>query len=254
MDDRKLTPAQRMREIPVLYEDAWVIAFDKPAGLLIAPDRWDKSRPNLMDAVHQSLGFSVNNAHRLDGPTSGVLLCAKDRETLRHLVRQFGQRLVAKTYRAIVKGSPAFDQTTIESPITDDPRRPGRMRIDPKRGKPAVTRAQVLERFFGYALVECLPETGRTHQIRVHLASVGCPCVADSFYGEDTSLLLSRIKRDYRPKPGQIERPILGRLGLHASRLEFAHPGLAEKMAVEAPDPKDFSVTLRNLRRFASRP
>ena len=239
-----------MRLPPILCEDAAVLVFDKPSGLLVAPDRWDKTRANLMDAVHAARGEQVNNVHRLDADTSGVLLCAQTLEALRQLTEQFEAHTVEKRYVALVAGRPQADRFTIDQPLGDDPRKLGRMRLD-ARGKPAVTEVTVLERFRGHALVECRPQTGRTHQLRVHLASVGCPIVADPFYGGAPGILLSALKPGYRQKRDEPERPLLGRLALHALALAFDHPTTGVRTSVEAPLPKEFKVALKYLREFA---
>lgn len=240
-----------MRLPPVLLEDDALVVFDKPSGLLIAPDRWDKTRANLMAAVHARLGEHVNNVHRLDADTSGVVLCTKTPDALRHCAAQFETHTVVKRYLALVVGNPVGDRFVIDRPIDDDPRKQGRMRVA-DGGKPAVTDVTVLERFRGWAFVECRPKTGRTHQLRVHLAALGCPIVADPFYGADAGIFLSSLKRNYRVKPGETERPLLGRLALHARSLELDHPSTGARTTVEAPVPKEFSVALKYLREFAA--
>lgn len=240
-----------MRLPPVLLEDAALLVFDKPSGLLVAPDRWDKTRPNLMAAVHAARGLETNNVHRLDADTSGVLLCAKTAEALRSLTAQFEAHTVEKRYLALVAGHPAAERFTIDQPLGDNPRKAGRMRVDLAHGKPAVTEVTVLERFRGHALVECRPQTGRTHQLRVHLASVGYPIVADPFYGGAAAIFLSAFKPGYRHKRDEPERPLLGRLALHAFSLAFDHPLSGARTVVEAPQPKEFSVALKYLREFA---
>lgn len=242
-----------MRLPPVLLEDAAVLVFDKPSGLLVAPDRWDKTRANLMGAVHAARGEQVNNVHRLDADTSGVLLCAQTLDALRHLTEQFERHTVEKRYVALVAGHPQADRFTIDQPLGDDPRRPGRMRLDAGQGKPALTEVVVLERFRGHAFVECRPHTGRTHQLRVHLAAVGCPIVADPFYGGAPAVFLSALKPGYRHKRDEPERPLLGRLALHARALSFDHPATGVRTTVEAPQPKEFSVALKYLREFTPR-
>lgn len=253
---------------PVIHEDDNVIAFDKPSGLLVAPDRWDKSRENLMDAVHERLGRHVANIHRLDAGTSGVLLCAKTKPALDSLTGQFQSKTVGKVYLALVVvlqpdrvmkvvepvrapdgGLP--DEFAMELALGEDDARPGRMRVFRKRGgKASRTDFRVLERFGRHALLECRPLTGRTHQIRVHLAAAGAPVLNDPFYGDpDEVLLLSGLKRRYKGRDE--ERPLIGRLALHASELTFAHPVTTASVTVRAPLPRDFEVALKYLRKFA---
>jgi len=240
---------------PVLFEDDAVIAFDKPSGLLIAPDRWDKSRANLMDLVHEKMGHDTANVHRIDADTSGLVLCAKTKPALDFLSGQFQSKTVAKLYHAITVGLPASDEFTVDLVLKEDDAKPGRMCVVKKHGKASVTDFTVLEKYPqpaarpSFAYLQCRPQTGRTHQIRVHLAASGTPILNDPFYGNETQLLLSDLKRGYKGR--QDERPLLARLALHAGALTFTHPVTREKITVTAPLPKDFDVALKYLRKFA---
>ncbi len=235
---------------PVICEDASLLAFDKPSGLLVAPDRWDKSRVNLMTLVHAAFGTGVANVHRLDADTSGVLLCARNKAALDSLSGQFQAKTAEKTYHALVEGAPADDTFVVELALREDERRPGRMCPARKGGKASVTRFAVLERFRGYAWLACRPQTGRTHQIRVHLAALGLPILNDAFYGTEHRLLLSAIKRGYKGRAE--ERPLISRLALHASELVVRHPETGVPVALRAPLPNEFQVALKYLRRFAA--
>ena len=234
---------------PVIHEDEALLVFDKPSGLLVASDRWDKSRANLMASVHEKIGRHVANVHRLDPDTSGVLLCAKTKAALDFLSGQFQARTTEKLYHALVVGAPAADEFTVELALGPDERRPGLMRSVKKGGKPAATRFRVSERFRGFTWLECRPITSRSHQIRVHLATAGLPILNDAFYGGATQLLLSDLKRGYKGRAH--ERPLLARLALHASELTVTHPVTRERVTVRAPLPHEFLVALKYLRRFA---
>lgn len=236
---------------PVIYEDDALIVFDKPSGLLVAPDRWDKARVNLMGEVHAKLGHHVANVHRLDADTSGLLLCAKTKPALDVLSGQFQSKTVTKIYHALVVGAPALDDYTVDFVLKEDEAAPGRMCVVKKHGKAAVTQFRVLERFGAFALVECRPLTGRTHQLRVHLAASGTPILNDPFYGNDTRLLLSGLKRGYKGRAD--EKPLITRLALHASELTVAHPVAREPLTVRSPLPKEFEVALKYLRKFRPR-
>lgn len=236
---------------PVVFEDDALLVFDKPSGLLVAPDRWDKTRVNLMGLVHAKLGRNVANVHRLDADTSGLLLCAKTKPALDHLSGQFQSKTVAKVYHAIVVGTPAMDTYTVDFVLKEDEAAPGRMCVVKKHGKAAVTEFRVLERFGPFAFVECRPQTGRTHQIRVHLAASGTPILNDAFYGDDTRLLLSDLKRGYKGRAD--EKPLIARLALHASELTVTHPVTREPLTVRSPLPHEFEVALKYLRRFRPR-
>lgn len=248
-------------EIPVVHADAHVLALDKPAGLLSVPDRWDADRPNLAGLIRQSIERGADwcarmnireaaNVHRIDADTSGLILFALDRESLHGLVRQFRGRSVGKTYHALVHGNPGADRFDAEQPVVEDPRRPGFMKAVRSGGRAAVTRFEVVERFRGYALVCAVPETGRQHQIRVHLKASGHPIVGDEGYG-GAPLLLSGIKRKYRESASG-EKPLLGRQALHASSLRFTHPATGEAVRLDAALARDMQVALKYLRRYAS--
>ncbi|MDI1250322.1 MAG: pseudouridine synthase [Lacunisphaera sp.] len=241
---------------PILFEDEAVIAFDKPSGLLIAPDRRDKSRANLMDLVHEKMGPGTANVHRLDADTSGLVLCAKTKTALDFLSGQFQSKTVAKVYHALTVGVPPADEFTVDLVLKEDEAQPGRMCVVKKHGQASVTEFSVREKFPqpagrpAFACLECRPLTGRTHQIRVHLAASGTPILNDPLYGDATQqLLLSNLKRGYKGRAD--ERPLLTRLALHAGALTFTHPVSREKLTLTAPLPKDFEVALKYLRKFA---
>jgi 23S rRNA-/tRNA-specific pseudouridylate synthase len=252
---------------PILHEDDVLIAFDKPSGLLVARDRWDKSRENLMDLVHDRLGAHVANVHRLDADTSGVLLCAKTKPALDALSGQFQAKTVAKLYHAMAVVLPPERAMKVVSPIRseagglpeafsvdlalgEDEDNPGRMRVFRKRGgKPSLTEFRLVESFGRWAWLECRPLTGRTHQIRVHLAAAGCPVLNDPVYGDPAEqLLLSDLKRRYKGRAE--ERPLIDRMALHASELSVLHPSTREPVVIRAPLPNEFEVALKYLRKF----
>jgi len=234
----------------VLYEDDHLLALDKPSGLLIAPDRWDKDLPNLMQVVHERLDPEYANAHRLDRDASGVVLLAKHAEALRDLRRQFDAHGVGKCYVALTRPAPIQSAGEISKPLAADPARLGRMRVSSK-GKESITHYEVLENWNRrYALLRLIPLTGRTHQLRVHIAQLGCPILGDAFYGDGRGLLLSEFKPGYK-HTGAVERPLIGRLALHAQSLTFRHPATGQELTIESPLPKDFQIALKNLRRFA---
>lgn len=271
---------------PVIFEDEHLVAFDKPSGLLVAPDRWDKERAFLMRLVHEHprYGRGVANVHRLDADTSGLLLCAKTKPALDFLSGQFQSKTVAKVYHAFVAVLPPGQEMKVMAPVRDadgrlpdaftvdlalglDERQPGRMRVFKGRGgKESLTDFQTLERFAGprsqgprgsaaatagYAFVEARPRTGRTHQLRIHLAAAGAPILNDPFYGvPDIRLLLSGLKRGYKGRGD--EKPLLDRLALHATRLTVQHPLTREPITFEAPLPHEFEVALKYLRKFAA--
>jgi RluA family pseudouridine synthase len=251
-------------QIPVLWEDAHLLALDKPSELLTSPDRYDTQRPNLMRLLQRDIargapwarqrGLSyLANAHRLDFGTSGVLLLAKEKAALVALANQFGTDRPLKRYLALVEGSPAKDAWEVEARLAPHPTRPGMMRVDAKLGKHARTLFEATERFSGYTLVTCRLLTGRTHQIRVHLRHAGFPVVGDGLYG-GRPLLLSKLKTDYRFKRNQEERPLIARAALHAEELALQHPTTGAEVMIRAPWPKDLVVAIKYLRRYAGLP
>jgi RluA family pseudouridine synthase len=240
-----------MAELPViLHEDDHVVVFDKPSGLPVAPDRWDKGRPHLMGLVHARLSPRIYNAHRLDADTSGIVLCAKTKHALDRLCAQFERGDVEKEYFALVRGRPARQRGEIREPLMPDLHRPGEMRAS-RVGKPAHTDYEIERIFRGFALLRLRPRTGRTHQLRVHMRCIGCPIVADPWYGDGRPLFLSEFKRGYKPARGE-ERPLLARLALHAHRLAFEHPATGARVAIEAPVPDDLAVALKQLAKWAA--
>lgn len=248
-------------EIPVLYEDDQLLALDKPSGLLTSPDRYDPNRPNLMKLLHRDIERSapwaktrglnyLMNAHRLDFETSGVILLVKNKPALTSLANQFGSEKPRKTYAALARGTAAEDQFETDAKLAPHPLQTGLMRVSTKEGKRSVTQFRVRERFKGYLLLECHPLTGRTHQIRAHLRHLRLPIVGDRLYG-GTFLLLSALKQGYRLKPGHEERPLINRVALHAEELVIIHPATATETKITAPWPKDMTVAVKYLRRFA---
>lgn len=163
----------------ILLEDEAVIVMNKPAGLLVLPDRFDRKLLNLYDLLKETFRI-IFVVHRIDRDTSGIILFAKTPEAHTQLNTAFEQRQVEKIYRAIVTGMPQADAGSIDLPISESEYGIGKMKIDNRKGKEARTDYKVIERFSGYALVEVRPCSGRTHQIRVHLSVIGLPILADS--------------------------------------------------------------------------
>jgi RluA family pseudouridine synthase len=205
--------------------------INKPAGLPTLPDGYVKDAPNLIAALKRQHG-RVWVVHRLDRDTSGVIVFARSAEVHRALNIQFDTRTVSKAYHAIVAGVPEWADVLVDQPLRADADRRHRTRVDLKRGKPAITHLTVIARFQHHALIEARPETGRTHQIRVHLAVQGYAIVADGLYGDGQGV-------------AGIER-----LALHARALSFEHPITHEALRFEAPYPDDFESALENLSRL----
>lgn len=243
--------------LEVLYEDPHVLAISKPSGLGVMPT------PGTLEATlingllwhvqkeSPTPAKRIHIVHRLDRDTTGVLLVAKDLAAARHLSACFEERRVEKRYLAVVRGEMAATDGEVDLPIAPTATR-GKMRLRGPRGRPAQSRYAVLERFRGYTLAEVHPLTGRQHQVRLHLASLGHPLAVDPLYGGRDAVYLSEIKPGYRRKEGRPEPPLMGRLTLHASRLALE---LADgsPLAIEAPLPDDFTRLLRALRKYRPR-
>jgi len=180
--------------IPILYEDRVVLAVDKPAGWMLAPDDWDRTQRNLQRALVSSINAGdfwaasrqlrfIRFIHRLDAETTGVLLLAKTPGALKALSELFETRKVEKRYLAVVDGIPREARWKCSLKLSPEPSAHGRMKVDPKNGKEAETDFEVREVRGNRALVQAKPVTGRTHQIRVHLAAGGTPVIGDVLYG-----------------------------------------------------------------------
>ena len=225
--------------VPVLHADAHLIAVDKPAGRLVIPGR-TPGEPSLREELEAALG-RLWVVHRLDRGTSGVLVLARTAEAHRALNLAFDRGEPEKTYLALVRGTPAAEFRVDVAIVAG---RKGRMRVGhpgEHGAKAAATGFRTLERFPAQegrpdlALVECRPETGRTHQIRVHLAEANAPLAVDPDYGD----------------PGPLELPggvTLGRTPLHAARLALRHPASGEPLVLESPLAQDLRAALEALR------
>jgi len=261
-DETPNAPVAPPSSIPVLHEDDDLLVVDKPAGLSSEPERWARDAASLAggllalamergegDPDLAPLPFRPRLVHRIDKGTSGLLIVAKNLETERFLRRAFENGGVEKSYLALVDGEhPLADGESelIDLPISSDPRRNGRMCVVKTGGKPSQTRIEVETRFHGFTLLRCAPITGRTHQIRVHLAAKGFPLAVDQYYGRRDTFLLSSVKRGYRLKAGRVERPLIERLTLHAERVLIPRPE-GDPIEVCSSLPKDFTRLLTQL-------
>ncbi len=237
----------------ILFEDDVIIAINKPANLLVIPDRWDLTKPNLMTILKKHYNDTkIYIVHRLDMDTSGIVLFAKTAEAHKLLNQQMATRLVTKEYLAIVKG--VVEQNgSIDLAIDSDQNRKGRMIIR-KNGKESKTDYQIIERFKGFTYLKVIPRTGRTHQIRVHLQAIGHPLAIDPLYGNSQPIYLSKFKRNYHLKIDEEERPLINRLTLHAAEISFNHPITGELMQIAAQLPKDMRALLNMLGKYQALP
>ncbi|MBS1584171.1 MAG: RluA family pseudouridine synthase [Bacteroidetes bacterium] len=238
-------------DIDILYEDDDILIANKPAGLLVIPDRFNSALPSLNKMLEHKLGQQIWVVHRLDRDTSGVICFAKTEQSHKYLSKLFMERDVAKYYIGLVNGRVVPEEGRIEKAIVEHPHVKGKM-VVAKRGKLSVTDYKVMEQWPLYSLVEFRIHTGRTHQIRVHMQSIGHPIVCDELYGDGKPFFLSTIKRKYRLSENEeAERPLLHRLALHAWRLEFKKEDGTE-IQTEAPLPKDIGACVKQLNKWAA--
>jgi 23S rRNA pseudouridine955/2504/2580 synthase/23S rRNA pseudouridine1911/1915/1917 synthase len=236
-----------MQKIDILLENEDFIALNKPAGLLSIPDREGKD-PSLKSWLREKYG-SIFTVHRLDRDTSGVIVFAKNETTHKYLSKIFEERAVEKIYQGIIQGTLPEKKGSIDLPIMEHPGKPGTMVVN-KKGKASLTDYDVQEELGLFSLVQFQIHTGRTHQIRVHMQSLGHPIVCDELYGDPRPILLSSFKRNFKlSKSEEQERPILARLGLHAQLLHFKDEK-GEYHTLDAPMPKDMRALLQQLRKW----
>lgn len=237
--------------LAIIYEDDDLIILNKAAPLLTIPDRYQADKPNLYHLLQEEYG-DIFIVHRLDKETSGAICFAKTADAHQHLSQQFEHRQTEKRYHAIVMGTLAKETGTIDVPIAKHLYISGKMTVH-RKGKEAVTHYRVLENFQQHSLLEVQIETGRTHQIRVHLAHLNHPLAVDKLYGQQEAFYLSSIKnkKAYQPNRRSEERPLMTRISLHAHQLKLQHPSTKEDLTFEAPYPKDFRAMLRQLQKWA---
>ncbi|MFL5355810.1 RluA family pseudouridine synthase [Archangium sp.] len=228
--------------LTALFQDEWLLVLDKPAGLPIHPTaRYHKG--TLVSLLRERFGEAfAEPAHRLDRETSGLVVCGRTTESCRVLGRLFVSRDVHKEYLAVCEGHPPEDSFSVDAPIAEgtDLIRIA-VRIDPVEGKESRTRFQVLQRFTRdgapFALLRCYPETGRQHQIRIHLREAGFPLVGDKMYGPDPGYFDRFSKHSLEPEAWARLR--LPRHALHAARISFPHPGTDQRVTFDSPLPED---------------
>jgi 23S rRNA pseudouridine1911/1915/1917 synthase len=250
-------PAPQDIPLDVLYEDDVLAVVNKPPGMIVHPAKghWEGT---LASALAHHFGRLSERGgptrpgivHRLDRDTSGVIVVAKNDQTHEALASQFKARRVEKEYLAIVVGVPDRDRDLVEQPIASHPsrREMKAIRHNHPTSRPAATFYEVVERFVGYSFLRALPKTGRTHQIRLHLAHIGCPVLCDRLYGGRASISEEELMTPSRLAPGASR--LLDRQALHAHRLTFTHPTSGEVVSFTAPLPADMELTLDALRRW----
>jgi 23S rRNA pseudouridine1911/1915/1917 synthase len=245
-------PQAQAMDLDVRYEDEHLIVIDKPPGLVVHPAAGNPDR-TLVNALIAHCGDSLSGiggerrpgiVHRLDKDTSGVMLAAKTDEAHKALSEQFAERRVERAYWALVWGVPGMPQGRIEGNIGRSHRNRKKMAVVTRGGKPAATRYKLLERYGNTAsLLECRLESGRTHQIRVHLAHLGHPVIGDPLYGRVTKARLAAL-----PSAARQAIDGMGRQALHAYLIGFEHPRFKKHVRIESNVPNDINLLLTILK------
>ncbi len=241
-DESQLAFTPEAMTLDIIYEDDSVLVLNKPAGLVVHPaaGNWQGTLLNGLLAYCPALAQvpRAGIVHRLDKDTSGLMVVAKTVPAQTHLVRQLQARTVKRTYRAVADGIVPYDGK-IETLIGRDPHNRTRMAVVPFGGKEAITHVKVLERYADFSYIECQLETGRTHQIRVHMKAAGHPLAGDPLYGNPRHPATTEAKAAIKA---------MARQALHAYRLSFIHPQTQEKVQFEASLPEDIYHLLSVLR------
>jgi 23S rRNA pseudouridine1911/1915/1917 synthase len=265
-----ILPPPPLDEIPpepiplnVVYEDSEVLIINKQSNLLVHPARGNPSGTLVNGLVHYSQSLSRVNGnfrpgivHRLDRNTTGILVVAKTDTAHWRLAHQFEHRKVEKIYYAVVHGTVALDADVIDAPLGRHPHVREKYAVRPESGKPAVTAYSVEKQYRGYALVKLKPKTGRTHQLRVHMASLKHPIVGDTMYGGKLVTLGQLSDGKALPGPGEAgselgsDNYIIERQALHAGQITLRHPISGELMTHKAPFPADMQLLITLLDRY----
>ena len=219
----------------IIHVDEHILVLNKPAGIPVLPDGWEKDSLYLVKMLEEEFGNPSTGSgqrlwvvHRLDKITSGVMVFAREAESHRALNMQFENHEVEKVYHAIVEGNPTWEERTAKHPLRVNVGHKHRTAVDDRNGKPSETRFRLRELYQAAALIEAMPKTGRTHQVRVHAKALGYPLVGDVLYGA-------------------AESKIIARPALHALSLTFTHPNTHERLTFTAEYPQDFATALKLL-------
>lgn len=227
----------------IIYEDEAILLINKPPNIASLDDKEARNIHSM--AVNYDPELKL--CHRIDKATSGILLLAKGAEHYRNISLQFQYRKVEKIYHTLVHGIHRFEEEMINLPLLATSNK--RVVVHKNDGKRAETIVSSIHHYRNYSLLACKPITGRMHQIRVHLSAQGCPIVGDLLYG-GSDILLSKLKRNYKPNSRREELPVNNGFLLHAKSISFEHPTSQEKVQFEAPYPKNFEVVLKVLDKY----
>ncbi len=237
------------QQFRIIFEDDFIIVLEKDAGILTIPDRYNHQLSSLSQILQEIYG-EIFIVHRLDKDTSGIMLFAKDADTHRDLNIAFENDEVKRIYHVVTQGVIPQDYLEIDIPLIQSHQK-SHLTIPSANGKSSLTRLKVLKRYRNATLAECELVTGRHHQIRAHLQAIGYPLLVDELYGNNSSFLVSSIKRKYNLKKYTEELPIISRLTMHSYSLGFIHPKTNEQLYFTSEYPKDFSALLQILEKYA---
>ncbi len=229
--------------IEVIFQDDSLLVVDKPSGLASLPDGYNPTLPHIKSVLEEQYG-PMWIVHRLDKDTSGVLVLARSASAHRSLNSQFEHRQVSKVYHALVNGTPDWQERTVSLPLQANGDRQHRTVVDLHTGKSAITHLTIIERFGKCCLLQAVPETGRTHQIRAHLAVVGLYIIGDKLYTR-------RADQQEKDNVGQID-PSVGSgvtMALHAQSIELSHPLSGQRLKFTAPYPPELAALLERMRK-----
>ena len=233
--------ANKNNDYSVIYSDDDFIVLNKRSGILIAADRYNPDAPRLDLMAEKEFG-KLYAVHRIDKDTSGLIIYAKNLEAQKGISMQFEQRKVQKTYHALVYGHPLWEDLHVDLALEPDGDARHRTVVNKKFGKPSVTDFHLIGVCGPYSWIEAKPKTGRTHQIRVHLAANNLSIVCDPLYsGNQKPVRLSEVKRKWNGDEDE-ERPLLSRLALHAYKIQFEHPATHEQVTFTAPYARDMEA------------
>jgi RluA family pseudouridine synthase len=236
--------------IEIIYEDDRLVAINKPAGISVTYDR--SGKVNLIDYLRKQRKDRQNLkiVHRLDKDTSGIMLLAKNTDTQRKLSEYFEKGQIRKIYLALITGSPREQVGMIDAPLMQSRKNPEKIQVDLKKGKDAQTKWELIADFGSLSLLAARPETGRTHQIRVHLQYAGMPLAIDPLYGQNQAIMLSSFKADYKLGKYEEEKPLIDRLTLCAYELQIEDFADGRALLLIAPLEKKFKATIKMLTKY----
>ncbi|MDR1522502.1 MAG: RluA family pseudouridine synthase [Endomicrobium sp.] len=234
------------QEIEIIYENEDIIVVNKTSGIYAIAQCSVNEAKTVLGILSKQIAQKILPIHSLDVDVSGSVVFAKNEKSYKHIIEQFKNKTVVKKYIALLSGCVQDDNGEINKPLLvlkDD------VSID-ITGQEAITKFKVLERFKSYTLVEAFPITSVKRQLRLHFWSMGNPLAVDAQYGVNEPILLSSLKRRYKPKKWQQERPLISRLTLHLESLTLKIPDTNEEKKFKTLLPKDFEITLKKLEKY----